>query len=72
MFLVYKLTDLFLYLNTGFLGFCQDKIQGHSSTIEGLNSRIQGLSERGQMNLLMSKLNVLINMFASVVDKCRY
>ena len=57
---------------SGFLGFCQDKIQGHSSTFQGLNLTIQGLSEWGQMNLLMCKLKVLINIFASVVDKCRY
>ena len=59
-------------LMAGFLGFCQDKIQGHSSTFQGLNLRILGLSEQGQINFLMCKLNVLINIFASVVDKCRY
>ena len=40
-----------LVLGTGFLGFSQDKIQGHSSTFQGLNFRIQGLFGWGQMNL---------------------
>ena len=33
------------------------------STFQGLNFRIQGLFEWGQMNLLMFKLNVIINIF---------
>ena len=49
------------YIYAGFLGFCQDKIQGHSSTFQGLS----------EMNLLMCKLNVLINSIESVVDECR-
>ena len=44
-----KNVDHFKYLGSvidkdaGFVGFCQDKIQGHSSTFQGLNLRIQGL-----------------------------
>ena len=50
---------------TGFIGFCQDKIQGH---FKDKTSEFKDF-----FNLLTGKLNVLINiMFASVVDKCGY
>ena len=55
---------------TGFIGFCQNKIQGHSRTFQGLNIRIHGLFEWAQMNHLTCTLNVLINIFASAVDEC--
>ena len=54
-------------INKGFIGFCQDNIQGHSSTFQGQHFRIQEL-----FNVLMCKLTVLFNIFASVVDKSGY
>ena len=57
--------------SSAFIEFCQDKIQEHSTTFQGLNFSIQGLFERAQINLLSCKLNVLINIVVSVVDKCR-
>ena len=57
-------------VKTEFVGFCQNKIQGHSRTFQGLNFRIQGLFEWAQMNLLTCTLNVLINIVASAVDVC--
>ena len=53
---------------SGFVGFCQNKIQGHSRTFQGLNFRIQGLFEWAQINLLTRTLSVLINIVASAVD----
>ena len=59
----------YIFLITGFIGFCQDKLQGHSSTFQGLNFKIQGLFEWGTDYLLNG---VLITISASVVDKCWY
>ena len=54
----------------GFVVFCWNKTQGYSSTFQGLNFSFQGLFYRRQMNLLMWKLRVLINIVVSVVHEC--
>ena len=55
---------------TGFVGVCQNKIQGDSRTFQGLNFRIQGLFEWAQMSLLTCTLNILIKNVVSAVDEC--
>ena len=49
----------------GFIGFCQDKIQGHSSTFQGQNFKIQELFKSIDV-----QINRPFNIFASVEDKC--
>ena len=58
-------------VQSGFVRFCQDKIQGHSSTFQGLNFRIQGHFEWGQMNqntLLLICLLPLLTTVGTVSD----
>ena len=59
-------TSIVNWYSTGFVGLCQNKIQGHSRTFQGLNFRSQGLFEWAQINLLMCTLTLLLLLLMNV------
>ena len=56
------------WLDSGFVGFCQDKIQGH---FKDSTSEFKDILN-GDKWIFRRAKHVVVNIFASVVDKCTY